>query len=124
MAGVNLNIPVSPFLKSRLNVTARKYGVSVSTLVRDMLENIVPYDANDPPDDFIERTNIETLIKSHAPVRTTIPFVASILNLNFDNMYVIAPDERKFKIEQFPDHGLLCVIYMYNQLYRIYKRIG
>ncbi len=119
----NVNIPVTSDLKRRLAVTAEKYDLSMTEMVRDLLENILPDDPTLPPDDFIAKSTIETLLKNHAPIRTTIPYVSSVLGLRFLDGYVIDKDGNKLKVENFPEKGLLHIIYMFNQIYRAYKRI-
>jgi antitoxin component of RelBE/YafQ-DinJ toxin-antitoxin module len=118
----SINVPVTPDLKQRMKLTAEKYGMRTSDLVRDLLENILPIDPTLPPNDFVEKTSIETLLHNYAPIRTTIPYVASILNMRFDDGHVIDLQGNRVKIENFPEHGLLCTIYMFNQIYRAYKR--
>lgn len=60
--------------------TADKFGISINRIIKDAVENFLPYSTI--PDKFITDTGLSNVLKKGVPIRSILPFTSSMLRYN------------------------------------------
>ena len=113
----NINIPVDSKTKERLNAVAATYGITMSTLLRDTIENFLP--GSTVPKEFISDTGQLYVFNKGVPLRAILPFMSSMLGFKMVDDFAINIKGRDYKIDPYPEYSLLCNIKICERLYQV-----
>lgn len=112
----NLNTPLNKELKDNVTVIAKKFGVTPTQLVRDTLENFMPFIT--VPDEFLTSSGLFHILPKGVPIRAILPFTASMLGYNMVDEFTINLNGNHVKINPYPEYSMLCGIKIIERLYQ------
>lgn len=117
----NINISVSPKQKDKLEKVCNSFEIRPATLFRDTIDNFLPFD--EIPEYFINNINVQLLLKNSPPIRTILPYTASMLGYSLHGEWAIK--DRKgniYEIDPLPQCGRLCAIKIVEELWKRYRK--
>lgn len=117
----NIAVPVTKHQKNKTKRMCDSLSMRMADLFRDTIHNFIPED--EIPQDFIDTININLLLKNGAPVRTILPYMASVLGYSMDGTWGIkTKNGERYELNPFPEYGHLCTIRIIEQLWKIDRK--
>lgn len=118
----SITIKLDDQTAERAAQVAKKFNVSVSHIIKDAIENFLPY--SDIPDAFIASTGLFHVLKKGVPIRSILPFTTSMLRFNMISDFEININGRTAFINPYPEYSLLCGIKIIERLYQTVMQVN
>jgi len=115
----SLTIRLSKESKQRLFFVAGQFNLKPATIINDVIDNFLPF--VDIPEDFIIKTGLLNILNKNVPLRSILPFTASMLSFNMVNEFNINIKGHEYKIDPYPEYSLIAGIKMIERLYQVTK---
>jgi len=112
----SITVKLDDETSERAAAVAKKFNVSVSHIIKDAVENFLPY--SDIPEDFIVSSGLSHVLKKGIPIRSILPFTSSMLRFNMLSDFEININGRKAFINPYPEYSMLCSIKIIERLYQ------
>ncbi len=103
-------------VKSRLLQTLSNFDLRMAPVMRNTVKalTINTY----IPLDFLDRFNVDFIIKSGMPIRTIAPYLSSYANMDVIGDFLLSDVKgNKIRLDPYPEYSLLCIIKMVEKLY-------